>query len=78
MGKYEGEKINYYSFVYKFNDVYNIAGITHAVFFSWYEDVKGGFMARNMVSLPIKMCKNMHDVMIDTRAFMEITKANCA
>ena len=78
MGKYEGEKINSHTFVYKFNDARNIAGITQTVFDSWCEEVKDGFMARNLVSLPIKMCENMPGIMIDTRSFMEITKINCA
>ena len=75
-GKYDGEKINDHNFVHKCNEARNIARVTTEAFTSWCDEVTTGFTARNMMSLPIKMCENMPGVMIDTRTFIEIVKLN--
>ena len=67
MGKYEGEKINSYSCVFRFNNAHNIAGVIIEMFSPWCEEVKDVFISRNMVSLPVKMCKHMPGVMIKRR-----------
>ena len=73
---YAGDKLESRIFVYKFRVALDISGVPKEVFDTWCGDITTGFIARNMMSLPIKECDKIHGVMIDTRLFIEIAKAN--
>ena len=76
LDKYMGDKLESHTFSYKFRVALDISGVSKEVFKIWRDDTTTGFIARNTISLPIKECDKIIGVMIDTRSFVEIAKAN--
>ena len=76
LDKYMCDKLESHTFVYTFRVALDISGVSKEIFNAQCDDVTTGFIARNMISLPIKECDKIPGVMIDTQSFIEIAKSN--
>ena len=75
-GKYEDSKLEIHPFVFKIRLACQTVDVSEELFDAWCVEVRSGFFSKNMMSLPLKMCKDIPGTVIDARSFVQIAKAN--
>ena len=72
-GIYYGDKVQHHSFVHEVRRAMNYAGGTDRILKARVKEVTQGFIQKNIMSVPVNMCSE-HNVLLDTRSFVEIVK----
>ena len=77
-GRYEGEKYQAHPFVSQVKRACYNSNISEATFNRWVENIRKGFIKRNIISMAKADCEEVGNgnVSIDGRSFLEVTEAN--
>ena len=73
-GRWSGEQVYEHPFVRTVITTMIRAYGNKTTLEKWIKEITSGFVSKNCLALPVKMCLNQPGIVIDTRSLVEIVK----